>query len=87
MYIDDFIWLPDILEKLAVKHHVTEDELQLTRMSMHKLQLRPMLVAFCLRHWLTCGWLKDYKRQGRRKRCRELFSLPVIAELRPAEPA
>jgi hypothetical protein len=23
MYIDDFIWLPDILEKLAVKHHVT----------------------------------------------------------------
>jgi len=26
MYIDDFIWLPDIIEKLAVKHHVTQDE-------------------------------------------------------------
>ncbi|MFH1098033.1 MAG: BrnT family toxin [Candidatus Desantisbacteria bacterium] len=26
MYIDDFIWLPDILEKLAVKHQVTQDE-------------------------------------------------------------
>ncbi|MBC8253142.1 MAG: BrnT family toxin [Ardenticatenia bacterium] len=26
MYIDDFIWLPDILEKLAVKHHVAQDE-------------------------------------------------------------
>jgi hypothetical protein len=26
MYIDDFIWLPDIVEKLAVKHHVTQDE-------------------------------------------------------------
>lgn len=26
MYIDDFVWLPDILEKLAVKHHVTQDE-------------------------------------------------------------
>jgi len=28
MYIDDFIWLPDILEKLAVKHHVTQDEVE-----------------------------------------------------------
>jgi len=26
MYIDDFIWLPDIIEKLAVKHQVTQDE-------------------------------------------------------------
>jgi len=26
MYIDDFIWLPDVIEKLAVKHHVTQDE-------------------------------------------------------------
>lgn len=28
MDIDDFIWLPDILEKLAVKHHVTQDEVE-----------------------------------------------------------
>ena len=28
MHIDDFIWLPDIVEKLAVKHHVTEDEVE-----------------------------------------------------------
>ncbi len=26
MYIDNFIWLPDIAEKLAVKHHVSEEE-------------------------------------------------------------
>ena len=26
MHIDDFIWLPAIVEKLAVKHHVTQDE-------------------------------------------------------------
>jgi len=26
MYIDDFIWLPDIIEKLSVDHHVTQDE-------------------------------------------------------------
>ncbi len=26
MYIDDFIWLPDIVEKLYIKHHVTQDE-------------------------------------------------------------
>lgn len=26
MYIDDFTWLPDILEKLAMKHNVTQDE-------------------------------------------------------------
>jgi hypothetical protein len=24
MYIDDFIWLPDIVDKLAVKHYVTQ---------------------------------------------------------------
>ena len=28
MYIDDFIWLPDILDKLYVKHHVTQDEVE-----------------------------------------------------------
>ena len=28
MYIDDFIWLPDILDKLAVKHGVTQDEVE-----------------------------------------------------------
>ena len=26
MQIDDFIWLPDIVDKLAVKHNVTQDE-------------------------------------------------------------
>lgn len=28
MYIDDFIWLPDIIEKLNVKHQVTQDEVE-----------------------------------------------------------
>jgi uncharacterized DUF497 family protein len=28
MYIDDFIWLPDIVEKLAVKHRVIQDEVE-----------------------------------------------------------
>ena len=28
MYIDDFIWLPDILDKIATKHHVTQDEVE-----------------------------------------------------------
>lgn len=28
MYIDDFIWLPDILDKLAAKHNVTQDEVE-----------------------------------------------------------
>jgi len=28
MYIDDFIWLPDILDKLAVEHHVIQDEVE-----------------------------------------------------------
>ncbi len=26
MNIDDFIWLPDILDKLIIKHNVTQDE-------------------------------------------------------------
>jgi hypothetical protein len=26
MVIDDFIWLPDIIEKLASRHQVTEDD-------------------------------------------------------------
>ncbi len=28
MNIDDFIWLPDIVDKLAVKHHVTQEEVE-----------------------------------------------------------
>lgn len=28
MSIDDFIWLPDIVEKLAVKHHITQEEVE-----------------------------------------------------------
>lgn len=28
MYIDDFIWIPDIIEKLEVKHHVTQHEVE-----------------------------------------------------------
>ncbi len=28
MFIDDFIWLPDIVEKLAVKHRVTQEEVE-----------------------------------------------------------
>jgi len=28
MYVDDFIWLFDIVEKLLVKHHVTQDEVE-----------------------------------------------------------
>ncbi len=28
MYIDDFIWLPDILDKLAIKHQVRQDEVE-----------------------------------------------------------
>jgi uncharacterized DUF497 family protein len=28
MYIDDFIWLPDILDKLDSKHQVTPDEVE-----------------------------------------------------------
>lgn len=26
MNVDDFIWLSDIVDKLAVKHHVSQDE-------------------------------------------------------------
>lgn len=28
MYVDDFIWLPDIVEKLATKHNLTTDEVE-----------------------------------------------------------
>lgn len=28
MYVDDFLWLPDIIEKLIVKHNVTQDEVE-----------------------------------------------------------
>lgn len=28
MYIDDFIWLPDILDKITFKHHLTQDEVE-----------------------------------------------------------
>ncbi len=28
MYVDDFIWLPDISSKIAAKHHVTEEEVE-----------------------------------------------------------
>lgn len=26
MHIDDFIWLPKIIDKLEIKHHVLQDE-------------------------------------------------------------
>lgn len=28
MYIDDFIWLPSILDKVEVKHRVSQDEVE-----------------------------------------------------------
>ena len=28
MYVHDFIWLPDVVEKLEVKHQVTTDEVE-----------------------------------------------------------
>jgi uncharacterized DUF497 family protein len=28
MYIDDFIWLPDVVEKISIKHQVTQDEVE-----------------------------------------------------------
>jgi len=28
MYIDDFVWLPDIVEKLADKHGLAQDEVE-----------------------------------------------------------
>lgn len=28
MFIDEFAWLPDIVEKLEAKHHVSHDEVE-----------------------------------------------------------
>jgi len=28
MFIDDVIWLPEIIEKLEVRHHVAQDEVE-----------------------------------------------------------
>ena len=28
MYVDDFVWLPDIIDKLIAKHRVTQDEVE-----------------------------------------------------------
>jgi uncharacterized DUF497 family protein len=28
VYIDDFIWLPDIIDKIAVKHSLTQNEVE-----------------------------------------------------------
>jgi uncharacterized DUF497 family protein len=28
MYVDDFIWLPSIVEKLHSKHHVSQEEVE-----------------------------------------------------------
>ena len=28
MYIDDFIWLPDVVEKLAAKHRLRQEEVE-----------------------------------------------------------
>lgn len=28
MFIDEFVWLPDIIEKLETKHHVSQDEVE-----------------------------------------------------------
>ena len=28
MYIDNFIWLPDVVEKIESKHNVTQDEVE-----------------------------------------------------------
>ena len=28
MIIDEFVWLPDIVEKLETKHHVSQDEVE-----------------------------------------------------------
>jgi len=30
MYIDDFIWLPEVIEKLAARHQVTQEEVEET---------------------------------------------------------
>jgi hypothetical protein len=36
MYIDDFIWSPDIIDKLAVQHHITQDEVEERRLYERK---------------------------------------------------
>jgi protein-L-isoaspartate O-methyltransferase len=28
MFIDEFVWLPNIIEKLEIKHHVSQDEVE-----------------------------------------------------------
>ncbi len=28
MYIDDFVWLPDVVDKLIAKHRVSQDEVE-----------------------------------------------------------
>ena len=28
MFIDEFVWLPNIIEKLQIKHHVSQDEVE-----------------------------------------------------------
>jgi uncharacterized DUF497 family protein len=28
MYVDDFIWLPDVVDKLLVKHQIIQDEVE-----------------------------------------------------------
>lgn len=28
MYIDEFVWLPDIIDKLAYKHHISPEEVE-----------------------------------------------------------
>lgn len=28
MFIDEFVWLPDIIEKLEAKHHVNQNEVE-----------------------------------------------------------
>lgn len=28
MFIDDFIWLPDIVNKIEIKHHLTPEEVE-----------------------------------------------------------
>jgi hypothetical protein len=35
MIIDDFLWLPDIVEKLYVKHRVTQEEVEDSFLASH----------------------------------------------------
>jgi hypothetical protein len=28
MFIDEFVWLPDIIERLEAKHHVSQDKVE-----------------------------------------------------------